>query len=139
MREAVQVVLADKDDRDLPQRGQVQRFVKAALGRRPVAKKADGHLVGAAHLDRQAHAGDDRQAAADDAIGADDALAEVGDVHRAALALAVAGGPAIQLGEHVLDFAALGQHVAVAAVGAGDIVVLAQCGAGAHRHCLLAL
>ncbi len=113
--------------------------MEATLGRGPVAKEADGHLVGAAHLDRQAHAGDDGQAAADDAVGADDALAEVGDVHRAALAPAVAGGPAVQLGEHVLDLAAFGHHVAVAAVGAGDIVVLAQRRAGAHRHGLLAL
>ncbi len=60
-------------------------------------------------------------------------------MHRPAFALAVAGGSPIQLGKHIPDLAAFGQHISVPAVGAGDIVVLAQRGAGTHRHGLLAL
>ena len=75
---------------------------------------------------------------ADDAVGAQDAQLRPGDVHGAALALAVAGGLAVQLGHHAAHLAALGDDVAVAAVGAGDVVVVVEGGAHADRHRLLA-
>ena len=59
------------------------------------------------------------------------------DVHRAALALVVAGRLAVQLGHHQPHLAALGDDVAVAAVGAGDVVVVVQRGAHPDRHGLL--
>ena len=62
----------------------------------------------------------------------------VSDVHRAALAAAVAGGLAEELGEHAVDGRALGQAVAVPAVGAGDVVVPAQGFADADGDGLLA-
>ena len=70
---------------------------------------------------RERRAGRDAHAAADDAVRAEDAGVDVGDVHRAALALAVAGRLAEQLGHHQRRVAALGDAVAVAAVGAGDV------------------
>src|SRR5262249_37527304 len=55
-------------------------------------------------------------------VGAQHAHGKVGDVHGAALALAVAVDPAEQLGHHPPDVGALGDAVAVAAVGAGHAI-----------------
>ena len=74
----------------------------------------------------------------DDAVGAQHAQVQVGDVHRAALAVAVARRAAQELGVHALGVAALGDEVAVAAMGAGDVVVLGEEGADAHADRLLA-
>ncbi len=87
--------------------------------------------------------------AADDAGGAQVAVLHVGDVHRAALALAVAAGLAQHFGHHLVVVlllglgrlgmcVAVGVGVAVAAVGAGDQVVVAQGRHGADGHGLLA-
>jgi len=73
-------------------------------------------------------------ASTDNAVGPQDAQVEVGDVHRAALALAVAGGLAQQLGHHQLRITAFGQAMAVTAMGAGDIIVAPQGSAGADGH-----
>ena len=113
--------------------------MKSPLRGSTVAEETDRHLVGPAHLDRESDARRGGQAPADDAGGADDALAEIRDVHRAALALAVAVRPAVQLGKHVLHVTALGDHVVMTAVRAGDVVILAQSGTDAHRHRFLSL
>jgi hypothetical protein len=105
--------------------------VQDALDQAAIAEEADDHLAALAQADGGAGAGGDADAAADDAVGAEDAGVEVGDVHGAALALAVAGGLAKQLRHHQVEAAALGDAVAVAAVGAGDVVLGAQRGAGA--------
>jgi len=47
-------------------------------------------------------------------------------MHGTALALAVAGFFAVQFGHHLLDVAALGNEMPVAAVGAGDIILIGQ-------------
>ena len=105
----------------------------------PSPKETDHDLAAAALLDGETDAGGDGQAAADDAVGANDALAEISNVHGAALALAVARRAAKEFGEHIPDVAPLGNDVAVAAVGAGDVIRRLQCGARAHRHSLLSL
>ena len=74
------------------------------------------------------------EAAADDAVGAEHAEFHVADVHAAALAFAVAGRAAEQLGEHAIELAAFRDEVAVPAVRAGDLVVGRQMGAHADRH-----
>jgi hypothetical protein len=71
------VVLAHQQQRQLPQRGQVQALVQHAFGHRAVAEEADGHAAGAQHLVRQRAAQRDRDAGADDAIGTQDAQAQV--------------------------------------------------------------
>src|SRR5437660_1074901 len=134
----VEVVLADVDDGQAPQRGHVHRLVQQALAERAVAEEADGHLVGAAPAGGHRRSGGDAGAAADDRVGAQVAALLVGDVHGAALAPAVAGLPAQQLGEHAVHGRALGQAVAVAAVGAGDVVVVPERRADADRDRLLA-
>ena len=65
----------------------------------------------------------DRHAGADDAVGAEHAEGEVVDVHRSALAAAVTGGLAHQLGHHPREVAALGDEMSVATVGRCDVVV----------------
>ena len=93
-------------------------LVEQALAERAVAEEADRDLAGAALLGRERGAGRDPGRAADDRVRAEVAVGVVGDVHRAALAAAVAGLLAEQLGEHPADVGALGQAVAVAAVRA---------------------
>ena len=58
-------------------------------------------------------------------------------MHRAAAAPVQAGRPAAQLGQHPARIGALGQHVPVPAVGAGDLVIRAQRGANADGDRLL--
>ncbi len=96
-----------------------------------------------------AGAGGHRDVAAHDAGGAQVALLHVGDVHRATPAQAVAGLAAAQLGHHLVivfllglfglgDDCAPGVAVPVAAVGAGDQIVVAQDRDGADGDGLLA-
>src|SRR5256885_14629897 len=103
-----------------------------------VAEEAGGDLTAAAHLGRERGAGGDAGGTADDGVGAQVARLRIRDVHRAALAAAVARLLAEQLGEHPVDRGALGQAVAVAAVGAGGEIVAAQGLAHPDGHALLA-
>ena len=89
-----------------------------------IAEKRHRDPALAFHLRRQAGAGDDRDPAGDDAVGAEHADAEIGDVHRAALALAIAGLPAVELGHHAVEIGALGDAMAVAAMRRDDPVAL---------------
>src|SRR5207244_8278582 len=74
----------------------------------------------------------------DDAIGAEHADPEIGDVHRAAFALAVAGLPAIELGHHAVEVGTLGDAVAVAAMRRDDPVAVVERATDADRDRLLA-
>ena len=106
--------------------------------RRAVAEKRDRDPALAFHLRREAGAGDDRDPARDDAVGAEHADAEIGDVHRAALALAIAGLPPVELGHHAVEIGTLGDAMAVAAMRRDDPVALVERGADADRDRLLA-
>ena len=118
------IIFADEDHRQFPDCGQIERFVKGSLIGRPVAKEAGGHVVTFCDYGRQGRPGRDRQSGADDAIGAKDAQGKVNDVHRAALAFAIAGALAINLRHHLGQLAAFGDQVAMAAMGRGDTVGL---------------
>jgi hypothetical protein len=83
-------------------------------------------------------AGGDRDAGADHAVGAEHADAEIGDVHRAALALAGAARLAVELGHHGAGVGALGDGVAVAAMGRDEVVARREMGADAGGDRLLA-
>ena len=89
-------------------------------------------------LAEKAAPGGDSGAAANDCVGAQVAGGGIGDVHRAALALAVSRFLAEQFGEHAIGRRALGQAVPVAAMRAGDVIVLAQRLANTDRHGFLA-
>ena len=66
----VLVVLADEDDRRLPDRGHVERLVERPDVGRPVAEEADRDLAGLAVLRRPGRAQGDRQVGADDGVRA---------------------------------------------------------------------
>ena len=112
--------------------------MELALGDRAVAEEADRDVALAFDLRGERGARRDRQSAADDAVRAEHAHREVGDVHRAALAFAVAVDAPEQLGHHALHVRALGDAVAVAAVRAGHPIGVRQVGAHADGDGFLA-
>ena len=136
-RHRILVVLADEHDRQLPDGGDVERLVERALVVGAVAEERDRDCAGLPLLGAERRADRDRQAAADDAVGAEIALGRLGDVHRAAAPLAIAGLAAEKFGEHRLQLGALGDAMAVAAMGRGDAIGVAERHADADRRRLL--
>ena len=96
--------------------------MERAGGQRAVAEEGDGHGVVTALAGCRGCADGDRQSGPDDPVGAEDAEVGIGDVHRAASATTRPAFAAHQLGEHRRHVGALGQAVAVAAMGRGDEV-----------------
>jgi hypothetical protein len=86
----IAVVLAGIDDRQVPQRGHVHDLVHQALRGGAVAEEADGDVILAQQFGGKRRPGRDPHGAADDGVGAQIAVALVGDVHRPALAPAIA-------------------------------------------------
>ena len=99
---AVLVVDDEEDDRQLPQRGEVERLVPGAHVHGAVAELADDRLRLALAHEREREAGRDRQLAGDDAPAAVVAARDVEQVHRAAAAVRAAVLAAEQLGHHRL-------------------------------------
>jgi hypothetical protein len=122
----VGVVLQHVDDRELPQRGDVQRFGERALLGRAVAEEAQHHLPLLADLRRVRGAGRLRDALPDNARRAQEPALGVGQVHRAAVAAAQAGGPPVDLGHHRVRIAAEDQGIAVTPVGGHHLVTGAR-------------
>ena len=108
------------------QGAKVDAFVECAVWSGTITEKADGYLVFAAKLAAEGRPGGDGQTAANDAVGAQVAEVEIGDVHRTALAAAVAGSLAEELGHHQIQPTAFSDAVAVTAVGGGDVVGVGQ-------------
>ena len=77
------------------------------------------------------------EAAAHNAVGPQHSNAEIGNVLGPPFALAVAGGLAVQLCHHGVQLRALGDAVAVAAMGTFDVVLAVQTGAYAGGDGLL--
>ena len=102
-----------------------------------VSEEAHRHVTLPLELGRQRRPAGDGQPAAADAVGTQHPHREIGDVHGAALALAVAVHAPEQLGHHAPDVGALGDAMAVAAVGAGHAVSHRQGRAHADRDRLL--
>ena len=125
----VTVVLADEHHRQFPDGRQVQGFGGGALVGTSVTEEAGGGLARTPDTAREPGAAGQWRTATDDAVGTEHAAIDIGDVHRAALALAATGRFAADLGHHPVDLHALGNAVSVAAVGAGDEVVVVQVGA----------
>src|ERR1700728_182924 len=111
----VPVVLGDEDRWQVPHAGQVHRLERGALVAAAVAEERNADPAGALDLGGKRGPADQRRAAADDAVGAEHALGQVGDVHRAALAVAASGPAAVDLGHHLADIDALGDAVPMTA------------------------
>ncbi len=118
----VPVVLAEEDHRQLPHRGEVDRFVERALGHRAVAEERHRDTAVGSELGRRRCSHRDRQAGGDDPVGAEDADARIGDVHRTPAPAVRALVLGHQLGEHPERVETLGDAVAVAAMGRRDHV-----------------
>ena len=95
--------------------GEVQALTEHALVGGAVTEEAGDHAVCALDLLRQRRAGRETNARADHAVGAQHADVDIGDMHAAAL----------------------GDHVAVAAVRTGDKIRVVQARADARGHRLL--
>src|SRR5712692_6351694 len=134
----VEVVFAGVDHGQLPERCHVHHLVEDALPERALAEEADRDLVGAAHLRGHRSARRDSGRPADDRVRAEVSVLVVCNVHRAALAAAVARLLAEQLGEHAVGRGALRKAMTVTAMRAGDVVVLAECLADADGDGFLA-
>ena len=134
---SVEVIFADVDGGEVPQRRKVERLVKRALVGRAVAEEGDGYGAGAATLELERGARRERDARTNDSIRAQEAELRVDHVQRTALGAVVPVSTPIQLGVHPLRVGAPGEHVPVAAVGARDRVVRSKRGAHAHGHRLL--
>ena len=94
------IVLAQEDDRKIPDHRQVQRLVcRPAIGR-AVAEEGETDLAAPSLSDREPDAGCHRQASGHHSVGAQDTDRCIGDVHGTTLPLARAGPLGIQLGHH---------------------------------------
>src|SRR5262245_33236490 len=134
----VHIVLADIDHRQFPGRRDVEALVERPGIRSTVAEKRYRDAALSLHLRRKSGAGDNRYSARDHAVGAEHADVEIGDMHRATLAFAVAGLPAVQLRHHAVEIGTLGDAMAMASMRRDDPVVALKGAANADRDRLLA-
>ncbi len=137
-RRGVEIVLADEDDRRLLDAGEVHRLVEAAVVDRAVAEEGDADVVAALGPGADAGAGGVADAGGDDAVGAEQADRAIVEMHGAAAAAAAALDLAEQLGHQDVGIHALGEGVAMAAMGRGHPVGGAEMGADADGGRLLA-
>ncbi len=112
--------------------------MEGALVDSSLAEKGDGHAVTAEQAAGERRARCERQARSDDRVRAENALARVGNVHRAALALAEPRRLAEELGHGGVEVRSFCKAVAVAAVRRRDPVVVTERGAHTDRDGLLA-
>ena len=124
----IAVVLGHKNDRQLPDCGQVEALVQGALFRRPVTKEADGHLVSPVGFCRQAGPTGQRRPSADDTVGPQHAFVHIGNMHGATFALANPRGLAEQLSHHAPHVHPFCNTVAMSAMGRGHIVSVREMG-----------
>ena len=135
----IQIVLANKNHRQFPQRGQRQALVKSAHIGRAFAKETQGHIRLAPVFRGKGNPRGNGHMAADNGVAAHEALRHVKIVHGAAPAL----GTAIHLAEqfrhsriHIPD---PGQIMAVVPIGRHDIIRGLNRRHRPNRHRLLAV
>src|SRR3972149_4642302 len=119
----IAVVLADKDHRQFPETGDVERLMKRSGLTGAVAEEHHGELAFLSFFRCERGAESKWNGATDDSGGGDESTFFGGDVHRAALAGAVAGGTAGNFRHQAIDIRALGDGVAVGTMAAENIVI----------------
>ena len=134
----VSIVLANEDHRQGHHRGQVEGFQQHPLVNRPIAEKRHRNSRLAAHLEHIGRPAGHRRPGPDNAIGAKNPEVKVGDMHRAAASLVITALLAEQFRQHARRITALGQDMAMAAMGAGDHVVRPERRTNPDGHRLLA-
>src|SRR3990172_9497108 len=133
----VKIVLANVNDGQFPELGQIHFFVQQPLPQRALAEETHRHLPRAALFRGERRAGGNARAPPDDGVRAQVTCLLIGNVHRAAFAPAITGLFAEQLREHAIHRRAFGQAMPVSAMRAGDVVVAAQGFTHANGHRLL--
>ena len=118
----VTVVLADEEDRCLPESREIQRLEEHTLVRRAVSEESDRNRAAAQRLRREGESDGMGDPSADDAVCADRALGGSAYVHRPALAPAISSFAPEDLGEHAARLEPAGQHVVVATMRGSDLV-----------------
>ena len=121
-RLGVAVVLADEDDRQLPDRGQVERLVEGALVGGAVAEEADRDTAGAARLGGQRRAGRERRSRRRRSRSRRACPCRRRRCASSRPCPCSSRSPCPTARPSCRRVAALGDAVAVAAVGAGDVV-----------------
>ena len=123
----VEIVLAQENNRKLPQRGQIQRFVELAFGDGAVAEIASRDRRTVLHLVCQRQPDRNRQSASDDCVSSVESPARVKKVHRAAMAVAAARALPIHFGHQYSRGHSPGQRVPVFAIGGNDRILRSEC------------
>ena len=118
----IPVVLAEEDHRELPDGSEVQCLVERTLSHGAVTEERHGHAAVGPQLRCRRRPRGNGHAGGDDAVGPENADPGISDVHGAAAAAVRALVLAHQLREHADRLQALGQTVAVTAMGRGDDV-----------------
>ena len=122
----VEIVLADEQDRQLPERGEIHAFVPGAFVGCALAEEASDDRLRLLHLERQRGADGIRDARCNDRGRAHHVDLGIDEMHRPRLAARAAVDLAVELGHHARHVAALGEVKRVAAVGAEHHVALVQ-------------
>ena len=112
--------------------------MELALVGRAVPEEGHGYASGVLELGREGGARGEGNACTHDAVGPEHPAVKVGDVHRPALALADARRAPEELGHHCLRLDALGEAVAMAAMGGGEGVARREVGGDGDGHRFLA-
>mmetsp|Transcript_7944 Transcript_7944/g.18625 ORF Transcript_7944/g.18625 Transcript_7944/m.18625 type:complete len:248 (-) Transcript_7944:107-850(-) len=120
---AVLVVLANVDERQLPQRSHVHGLVELALVGRAVSVKCHRHAAVALVLVRKRQPRAHGHLRADDAVAAEEVSIRLVHVHRSALTLGAALRLTEQLAQHALNRVAARELLAVIAVRRDQAVV----------------
>ena len=136
-RQAPLVVLDDEDHRQLPDRGEVQRFVEVALARRAFSGEGRRHARLAAQLIREGQPVGHRQHRAQVADHPDDVVREDAEMERAVAAAGEAAVAAQQLAEERQQIQPAGGEDPQIPVHREDGIVRPQGGGDADRDGLL--
>ena len=93
-----------------------------------VTKEGHGYSSQVAQFGSQGRADGQRDAGSDHPVGTQHSLAHISYVHRPTLPFVGSGGPTEQFGHHELRVDALGDTMAMAAVGAANVIINTQVG-----------
>src|SRR5260370_20522505 len=96
----IEVILADIDHRQLPQRSHIHGLVEHSLAKRPIAEETNRYLVTAAHFARHGSSGSNGGATSNDGVSPQLSRILVGDMHRATPASTLTRLPAEQFAKH---------------------------------------
>ena len=136
--DCVMIVLAYEEQREPPQAGHVERFMKRTLIHGAIAKEADHRFGAFAHRHSISDADCDRVALANDGISTHEAPLGIEHVHGAAHAAAHAIGASEELRHDVARRRSTNESMRVFAIGADDIIGRPRRIDDACADCLLA-